>query len=139
VTEGWAYFEVEADVGVEAWGPTLERCLRQCALGVFNLMVPLEAVEPAEQREVAAQGATTEALVVNWVNELLYLHDVEEFAVRDVAVPRVEQGRLHAHLVGEPVDPARHPRGILVKAATFHQLAVEEQPDGVRVRLVLDI
>src|SRR5262249_21688008 len=74
---GWEHFEVEADIGVHAWGPTLEACFRQCALGVFALIVPLEAVTPAETREVGAQAEGPEALLVAWINELLYLHDVE--------------------------------------------------------------
>ncbi len=137
--EGWEYFEVAADVGVRAWGTTLEACFRQCALAVFNLIVPLDAVVPVERREVGAQGESPEILLVNWVNELLYLHDVEGFAVRDVEPGRIDGGRVHAVLVGEPVDPARHPRGIQVKAATFHDLELVQEPRRVSARLVLDI
>lgn len=136
---GYEYFEVAADVGVHAWGPSLEECFRQCALGVFNLIVPLEAVAPAESRESAAQGDTAESLLVSWINELLFLHDVEGFALADVERLRREGSRLHADLRGEPVDPARHPRGILVKAATFHQLAIDQAADRVTARLVLDV
>jgi SHS2 domain-containing protein len=137
--EGWEYFEVEADVGVHAWAPTVEACFRQCALAVFDLIVPLRAVDPAESREVMAQADSLEALLVAWINELLYLHDVEGFTLRDVEGPRLDGTRAHARLTGEPVDPARHPRGILVKAATFHQLALDRSPDRVEARVVLDI
>ena len=137
--EGWEYFDVAADVGLRAWGVDLEGCLRQCALGVFNLIVPLEAVLPAESRECGAQGDSSEALVVNWINELLYLHDVEGFVLQDLDRPRLTGARVHATLTGEPIDPARHPRGILVKAATFHQLAVVHAPGRVNVRVVLDV
>lgn len=137
--EGWEYFEVAADVGVHAWGPSLEACFRQCALGMFNLIVPLSAVAPTESREVGGQGESPEVLLVNWLNELLYLHDVEGFAVRDLTVSRIEGARMHTSLVGEPVDPARHPRGILVKAATFHQLALTRDRERVAARVVLDI
>jgi SHS2 domain-containing protein len=137
--EGWEYFEVEADVGVRAWGPTVEACFRQCALAVFDLIVPLRAVAAAESREVMAQAETPEALLVAWINELLYLHDVEGFTLCDVEGPRLEATRAHGRLIGEPVDPERHPRGILVKAATFHQLALERTPERVEARVVLDI
>jgi len=137
--EGWEHFEVEADVGVRAWAPTLEACFRQCALGVFALIVPLEAVTPAETREVGAQAEGPEALLVAWINELLYLHDVEGFAVRDVAEPRIEGSRAHGTLTGEPLDVARHPRGIQVKAATFHQLVLDQGAGRVSARVVLDI
>ncbi|MGH7321220.1 MAG: archease [Candidatus Rokuibacteriota bacterium] len=138
-TGGWEYFEVAADIGIHAWGPDLAACFRQCGLGVFNLIVPLESVRPEEVREVGAQGETPEGLLVSWVNELLYLHDVEGFVIRDLDLPRIDGRRIHATLTGEPVDPDRHPRGILVKAATFHQLALTREPGRVSARLVLDI
>lgn len=127
-------------MGVHAWGPDLAACLRQCTLGVFNLMVPLDTVAPAETREVAAAGDSADALVVNWLNECLFLHDVEGFVVHDVRGPAwVGDRRVHGLLVGEPVDPGRHPRGILVKAATYHGLRVDAGPDRASVRVILDV
>lgn len=138
-TAGWRQFEVAADVGLEAWGPTLAECFRQAALGMFELMVPLAAVRPAEAREVSAFGEAPDLLLVNWLNELLYLHDVEGFGVHDVETPRLHGDRVHARVFGEPVDPARHPRGILVKAATLHGLEVVEGRAAARARVVLDV
>jgi SHS2 domain-containing protein len=137
--EGYEYFDVAADVGVAAWGEDLPACLRQCALGVFNLIVPTDAVQPTESREVAARGASIETLLVNWLNECLYVHDLEGFVVADVAPPEVTATGVHALLRGEPVDPSRHPRGTLVKAATFHALEVSQTPGLVSARVVLDI
>jgi SHS2 domain-containing protein len=136
---GYRHFEVAADVGVEAWGPTVEACFRQCALGMFTLMVPVAAVAPVESREVVAQGETLEALLVSWLNELVYLHDVEGFVLHDVTALSFDGLRLHAALSGEPVDPTRHPRGVLVKAATFHQLTIVREPGRVCARVILDI
>jgi SHS2 domain-containing protein len=137
--EGYEYFDVAADVGIAAWGADLPGCLRQCALGVFNLIVPTDAVQPVESREVAARGPSLEALLVNWLNECLYLHDLEGFVVSDVARPDVTPTGVHALLRGESVDPARHPRGTLVKAATFHGLELRKGRDRVSARVVLDI
>jgi SHS2 domain-containing protein len=137
--EGYEYFDVAADVGVAAWGRDLPECLRQCALGVFNLIVPTHAVQPVEGREVAARGGSVEALLVNWLNECLYVHELEGFVVSDVARPEISAIGVHALLHGEPVDPSRHPRGTVVKAATFHGLEVSERSGRVSARVVLDI
>ena len=139
IPEGYEYFDVAADVGVAAWGEDLPGCLRQCALGVFNLIVPTDAVQPVETREVAARGTPVEVLLVNWLNECLYVHDLEGFVVSEVARPEVTATGVHALLRGEPVDPSRHPRGTVVKAATFHDLEVSEAPGRVTARVVLDI
>jgi SHS2 domain-containing protein len=137
--EGYEYFDVAADVGVHAWGEDLGACLRQCALGVFNLIVPTDTVQAVESREVAARGASAETLLVNWLNECLYVHDIEGFVVRDVTSPAVTAASVHGILHGEAVDPARHARGTVVKAATFHGLEVIETSGHVSARVVLDI
>jgi len=141
------YFDVEADVGVTGRGPTLAEAFAQTALGMFALLVSLDRVEHREVREVRAHGDTLESLLVNWLNECLYVHDVEgfvasavEFAAFDGS-PRVggEPFRLHAFLRGEEVDPARHQPGTLVKAATLHGLSVQARPGGFETRVILDV
>jgi SHS2 domain-containing protein len=136
---GWAYFEVAADVGVRAWGPDLATAFAQTLLGVFNLIVPIEAVAPRQARAVEAEGDGPEALLVGWVNEALFLHDREGFVAGGVTGVAVAPARVRGRLDGEVLDPRRHPRGLLVKAATYHDVAVREAPDGVETRLVLDV
>ena len=136
---GFEYFDVAADVGVVARGASLAEAAGALGRGVFNLIVPLEAVEAREERKVAVEGVDEGALLVNWVNELLYLHDVEGWVVARIEV-EVVPPRLTARLVGESFDPARHPRGTVVKAATFHNLAIQRDPEGsVTLRMVLDV
>lgn len=136
---GFEYFEVTADVGIRAWGPDARAAFCQCALGVFNLMVSLPEVEAREAREVRASGEGYEPLLVNWINELLYLHDTEGFLARRVEIPAFDASGLRSLLHGEPLDPARHHPGLLVKAATFHQLAVTEEAGRFVVRLIVDV
>lgn len=136
---GYEYFEVEADVGVRAWGPTLREAFAEAALGVCALAVTPEGVEARHRREVRAQGDSWETLLANWVNECLYVHEIEGFAVRRVEVtelaPTLALGMLH----GEEIDPERHRLGTIVKAATLHQVHVTAGPDGAEVRLIVDV
>jgi SHS2 domain-containing protein len=46
---------------------------------------------------------------------------------------------LHATLHGEPRDPARHPWRLIVKAVTYHRLAVQPSAAGWEARVFLDI
>jgi SHS2 domain-containing protein len=137
--EGYEYVDVPAAVGVHAWGETLATCLRQCALAVFDLIVPTRAVSAVETREVAARGGTVDALLLNWLNECLYLHDVEGFVVHDLEMPEVTPAGVHGVLHGEPGDPARHPRGRVVKGVIPRGVEVTERPGRVSARIALDI
>jgi SHS2 domain-containing protein len=137
--QGYEYFEVEADVGVHAWAPTLAGAFAQAALGSLALAVEPSEVEERETREVRAQGGAGEALLVSWVNECLYVHEIEEFVVRRVEIDTLQAGLVHGTLYGEAFDPARHRPGTVVKAATLHATSIRETPGRVDVRLVLDV
>ncbi len=136
---GHAYFDVEADVGIRAWGPTLAAAFAQAAFGTLCLAVPAEGVEERESRDVRAQGDSLEELLVAWVNECLYVHEIEGFAVGGVEVTALEGRVVHGQLHGESIDPSRHRAGTVVKAATLHQVFVSETEGRSDVRLVLDV
>lgn len=136
---GYDYFDVAADVGVRAWGPTLAEAFAQATLGVFALTIAPEDVEERETREVQAQGESRESLLVNWINECLYVHEIEGFAVRRVEVRALGPALVHGLLRGEAIDRTRHRPGTVVKAATYHQVAVTEGPDRSEVRLIVDV
>lgn len=137
--EGFAYFEVAADVGLSAWGTTLEAAFRQIGLGLFALIVEPASIEERGSREVRAQGDTPETLLVNWLNDCLYVHDVEGFVARRVDFQIFEKQRLHSVLWGEEVDPVRHRLGTVVKAATYHRLTIGQADGGWEIRVILDI
>jgi SHS2 domain-containing protein len=136
---GWEHFEVEADVGVHAWGGSRAEAFARAAEGVFALIVPVEAIAAIESREARAQGATIQALLVNWLNECLYVHEIEGFAVARVDVDVCRDGVVHGVLHGEPIDTRRHPTGTIVKAATHHHVEIEEAAARVDVRVVVDV
>ena len=133
------YFDVEADVGIHAWGGSRAEAFARAAEGMFALVVSPDAVAARETREARAQGDTREALLVNWLNECLYVHEIEGFAVARVEVDTCRDDLVHGLLHGEPLDPARHPVGTIVKAATHHQVEVRERADRVDVRVVVDV
>jgi len=136
---GYEYFDVVADVGVRAWGSTLAVAFAEVARGVLALAIAPDEIVERERREVRAQGETPEALLVNWVNECLYVHEIEGFATRRVEVTTLSGGFVHGLLHGEEIDPQRHRPGTVVKAATHHQVTVTEGPGTAEVRLIVDV
>jgi SHS2 domain-containing protein len=136
---GYEYFDVEADVGVEAWAPSLAGAFAQAALGVLALAVAPAGVTEAERREVRAQGDSTEDLLVSWINECLYVHEIEGFAVNRVEVTTLTAKLAHGLLHGETIDANRHRLGTVVKAATAHQLEIRVEPGLALVHLVVDV
>jgi SHS2 domain-containing protein len=136
---GWEHFETEADVGVAAWGPTRAEAFAQAVLGVFTLIVKPEEVQERERREVRAQADSPERLLASWINECLYVHEIEGFVVRRVEVDTCTATLVHGVLHGEELDAGRHRLGTIVKAATLRRLVVAEQEGQHRVSVVVDV
>jgi SHS2 domain-containing protein len=139
MTAGWEHFEVEADVGVRGWGRTRAEAVAQATLGVFALIVAVDEVQARERREVRAQADGPEALLVAWIDECLYVHDIEGFVVRDVEVTSCTDTLANGLLHGEPLDPGRHHVGTVVKGATYHHVALTVHGGVHEARVIVDV
>lgn len=86
-------------------------------------------------REVVVSGRDREAVLVHWLNELIYLAETERWVGVEFAANRMTETELHMRVRGVTVDeaPAR------VKAATFHGLRIAAVTDGVEADVVLDV
>jgi tRNA nucleotidyltransferase (CCA-adding enzyme) len=136
---GYEYFDVEADVGVRAWGSDRAEAFAQAALGVLALGVTPADVQEVETRDVRAQAATVEDLLVAWINECVYVHEIEGFAVHRVSMHRLGADVAHGVLHGENLDPGRHRLGTVVRGATHHHVSVTSTPDGIELRVIVDV
>ncbi|NJE04563.1 archease [Thermococcus sp. M36] len=129
----WEHYEHTADIGIRGYGDTLEEAFEAVALALFDVMVDVRKVEPKECREVKTEGKDLEALLYNFLEELLVLHDIEGLVFGDVAVEieKADEGyRIKAKACGEPIDYERHEPKEEVKAITYHDMKIERLPDG---------
>ena len=136
---GFTLLEHTADVGVLATGQTLGEALAWAAKGMFSIIYDLDTVAPRDCLSVSVASRDREALVVDWLNELLYRYEAEDFLTSECQVSLEEEDtRLRARCWGERFDPTRHRILSVVKAATYHQLAVAH--DGQwRIQVILDV
>ena len=127
-----------ADVGIIAYGSDLREAFANAAYGMFSLIADLEGVKEEVNRKVDVHSTDQEALLVDWLNELLYLFDVEHIIFSKFEISYLSQNRLKAKVYGEKIDTSRHQLKTAVKAATYHMLKIERN-QGVKVQFILDI
>ncbi len=113
-----------ADVGIRAYGATVEELFENAAAGMFSLIVDLEAVAARGEVEVRVTGEDLESLMVNWLQELLFLHETQHllFCEFDVAIDGLD---LTGRVRGGAIDKRRHELMLAVKAVTYHRLKVD--------------
>ena len=128
-----------ADLLIEATGNTLGEAFAQIALGMFNMMTPLEGLAEKEEFMVEAEGTDYESLLFNIMDELLFVADVE-FLVPKKCHITVDHENMSAVGVckGERFSATTHEVGIQIKAVTYHMMDIKETPDGWYVRMVFD-
>lgn len=136
-----AYEIVEhpADVGFRAYGGTLEELFKNAAEAMMSLGCALESIEARECREVAARGENLEALLYDWLTEILAIADAEQIVFHRAEVKEVVGGKARGIAYGEKFDKSRHHAGTYIKAVTYHQLQVEQTADGWRAQVFLDV
>src|SRR5436309_13700937 len=137
--EPFRVLEHTADVGFEAFGSTREEVFANAARALMHIAVDLERVDPAADVPVQAEGSGPSDLLVNWLSEVLYLFDADGWVFRCFEVRSLADRSISAIARGEKFDPARHQVNLLVKAVTYHQLALEKTADGWRAQVYVDI
>jgi SHS2 domain-containing protein len=131
--------EHTADTGIIAHGTNMPEAFANAAYGMFSLMADLRQVREETSRYVEAEAGDRESLVVSWLNELLYLFDVERIIFKRFEILELTDTRLKADAYGEKVDPSRHKLRGGVKAATYHTLKVAERKDRCSIRVIFDV
>jgi SHS2 domain-containing protein len=136
---GYELLEHTADIGIRARGPTLEAAFEQATRGLAEVLGALVREEPSG-RPRGGPGTSGEAvrvevsaedpggLLVDWLNEVLWLREVRQAAVAGVRVKRVTDASASGWVAFSGDGPA--PDGTFVKAVTYHRLRVEPDPGG---------
>lgn len=140
--EGYRFLEHVTDALAEAWGNTLEDAFTQAGLALFETMLDAKTVRPILNEEIETIGHDEKELLYNYLEELLLLFEIKQFAVGTINVksasttPRL---KLQAHVTGEPYDPLRHHGKVEVKGITYHLMEIEKRPEKTTVRFLLDL
>jgi SHS2 domain-containing protein len=125
----WEHFPHGADMGVRGHGATLEEAFAQAALALTAAICDPARVRRLEPVEIHCEAPDHEALLVDWLNALIY-----EMAVRRMVFSgfniRLDGTALQATAWGEPVDRDRHHPAVEVKGATYTELKVDRDDGG---------
>ncbi len=135
-------FEHKADVGIRGTGKTKEEAFAECAKAMFSVMVDLETLGSEEKFDIEIETNDLESLLVDFLNHLLYLRDVNETMFSKFDLYIINDGdewKLNGKVFGEKVNKEKHDIKSDVKAASYHQLKVEEKDGEWLAQCVVDV
>ena len=132
--------EATADIAVKSYGTTLGEAFVNMALAMFNVMTPLEKIEPKVERTFEVSSRDLGELLYNFLEEFLFVIDVENLVFSRISVELDEDKfELRARCWGEPFDLERHEAGVEIKAITYHLMEVKREGYLWSLRVVFDI
>jgi SHS2 domain-containing protein len=130
------YLEIQhtADWELKVWAPDLPTLFEQAAQGMSALQHIQLHHQPRLIRQIELDAYDAESLLVQFLNELLYLteQDGEGFDTFQITI---EGTHLQAELSGTPI--ARRDKEI--KAVTYHNLAIQAHESGLETKIVFDV
>jgi len=127
-----------ADVGIIAYGADISQAFANAARALFSLITELDNVAEVLHRDIEVTASDQESLLVQWLNELIYLFDVEHILFKRFDITKLNNTQLKARNYGEKVDRSKHKLKIGVKATTYHMLKVDKG-DGCQIQVLFDI
>jgi SHS2 domain-containing protein len=131
------YEQIEhtADLALRIHGGDLHELFANAAYAMFSQLADVGQIRPVVQELVNVEGTDYESLLVNWLNELLYLHETQNHVYSDFDISELTQQVLKATVRGEQTTDVY----TIIKAATYHDLTVCRTADGFTATIVFDV
>lgn len=140
---GFEFLEHTADVYIAAYGKDLREAFENAALAMFETMTDTADVKREREDIIEVEGEDVESLLYNWLESLLVKFEVENMLYSFFNVLSIERDdgklKLKAKIYGEPFSPEKHKQKVGIKAVTYHRMEINESPDKVTIKFILDI
>jgi SHS2 domain-containing protein len=128
--------EVEhvADAALRVYGRDWRELLVNAAAGMFSLIAHWDDVPPSTEHHISLTSVDSETLLVDWLGELLYLHEIEGEVYFEFEIPSASPTSLQA--IAKGTD--QWIPGTTIKAVTFNELQITTTDAGLAVTIVFD-
>jgi SHS2 domain-containing protein len=127
--------EHTADLELRIYGRTLRQLFANAAYAMFSQLADLEGIVSNLQREVKVGGIDYESLLVNWLNQLLYLQDTRGEVYVAYEIHSLSWRRLQATVQGAATKDIH----TIIKAATYHDLSIAKAHGWYLATIVFDV
>jgi protein archease len=131
------FVEVEhtADWAIRVRGATLPELFVNAAIGMYSLVTDPSSVTLTIECAIEVKGVDAEALLVNWLNELIYHTEMDSEVFGEFRIESFEPTHLRATVrAGRGLELKKQ-----IKAVTFHNLQIVPTSSGYEVTIVFDV
>jgi SHS2 domain-containing protein len=131
--------DIPGDIGIRAFGKSIKEAFINSALGMYSLITDLNTIDEKKTIDIAIESQSPEGTLVSWLNELIFYFDAYGFIGKNIEITQFSENKIASIISGEEFDPGRHEGKLLIKAATYHKLRIEEVDDMWEIDVIFDI
>ncbi len=128
-----------ADIRVRVFGQNPNELFANAAYAMFSVIADLSNVAPVSKKKVEVSAKNLEDLLVQWLSDLLFFLETQQFIASQIKVIDMNATKLTAELYGERLDLTKHEFRTEIKAVTYHQLKIEKVNDHWIAEIIFDI
>jgi SHS2 domain-containing protein len=139
MTAQYRIIEHTADTGFEVLGSTKKQIFESAATAFFNIMWQIDDPQENEPETIEVTGNDLEELLVNFLEEFLYLYDAKRLVCTRLQVGEIREHSIYAKAWLQEFNPNKDKELLGVKAVTYHQLFIGKKNDTWTARIFLDI
>lgn len=122
-----------ADLKIKAFGKTKKALFLNMLKGMANALQAKIKNQRPRTKKIKIKSLNLEILLVDFLNEVLYLTQVNEEIYNDVRFKKFTTSEIEGEIIGQKVERF----GEDIKAATYHGLSIRQRKDGLWEAIVL--
>ena len=126
--------EHSAELAIRVTGRDLPELFANAAAALFDMMAEPLATED-RQHEVIIESVDLEGLLVDWLNRLIFMHEVHGETYTRFEITAFSPEEMRAIIYGNPSRRKLQ----TIKAATFHNIIIAETETGAQGQIVFDV
>ena len=127
------------DIRVRVEAHSLEELFLDAAKALTDTITDSAALGSRVEKKVTIKASDRDQLLHDFLQELLFRFDTEEFLTKEGRVTFLTPTSLEAQLRGEIFNPKRHPKKTEVKAVTYHRLHIEKKGASYVTDIIFDL
>ena len=133
--DGFEFLDHPGDLKLRAWGSDLAGLFASAAEGMMTFLfgTGVADLEPHRMETIEIEAGDREALLVDWLSELLYRATAEYHGYTGFQVHELTETKLKATAVAAVAEAVED-----IKAVTYHELSIREGDHGWEATVVFD-
>jgi SHS2 domain-containing protein len=129
----------QSEIVVRVVGDSQSDLFGNAAFALFDVMTDVEKIELKDRLPLEVEGVDRDELLVNWLRELLYLHQGSDYLLKEFSIREVKETAIKAEVCGEKLDPDRHEIKQEIGAIAYHQSRMTQTGSQWNAQFIFEV